>query len=227
MMMRAGGTIDWAKQHNSPFKYNKLALINFVHSSRCAIVRPPLMLPNITISPSKSTKYLGIILDQNLNWKEQLAYVQEKGSKWVSQIRRAARPSWGLTPRAARRLYIGVATPRILYGADVWCIPAHVTKEGERRKGSVYAIRKLISMQRAGTLAITGGFCTSPTDALNAHASVLPMHLKIGKIFFRAAVRIASLPETHPLHSQYRKARAKNVKRHKSALHFMIQMYEI
>jgi ribonuclease HI len=185
------------------------------------------VLPDITINPSKSTKYLGVILDQNLEWGEQLAYVQEKGSKWAAQIRRAVRPSWGLTPKAARRLYIRVAIPRILYGADVWCIPPHTTQDGERRKGSVHAIRKLTTMQRAGTIAITGGLRTSPTDALNAHASILPMHLKIGKIFFRAAVRIASLPDSHPLHSQYKKAGARKVKRHRLALHFMTQMHGI
>ena len=183
MMLRENGAISWAKKHNSPFEYSKLALIDFAHS-RKAVVRPILTLPGITITPTKSTKYLGIMLDQNLNWKEQTAYVQEKGSKWAAQIRRAARPSWGLTPKAARRVYVGVAIPRILYGIDVWCVPTHVVHEGGRKKGSVYAIRKLTTTQRAGTLAITGGFRTSPTDALDAHASTLPMHLKVGKVLF-------------------------------------------
>jgi exonuclease III len=122
MMTKEGGAVNWAKNHNSPFEFNKLALIDFAHSSR-KLDRPPLALPNITINPSTHTKYLGIMLDQNLNWKKQIAYVQEKGSKWAAQIRRAARPSWGLSPKAARKIYIGVAIPRILYGADVWCIP--------------------------------------------------------------------------------------------------------
>jgi ribonuclease HI len=226
MMLRENGAISWAKKHNSPFEYTKLALIDFAHSSHKAD-RPPLVLPNITIRPSASTKYLGIILDQNLNWKEQAAYVQEKGSKWAAQIRRAARPSWGLTPKAARKLYIGVAIPRILYGADVWCVPIHEAPGEERRKGSVHAIRKLTTAQRAGTLAITGGYRTSPTDTLDAHASILPMHLKIGKVLFRAAVRLAALPDSHPLRKQYRLAGARKTKRHKSALHHMTQLYGI
>jgi Reverse transcriptase (RNA-dependent DNA polymerase) len=226
MMTREGGAISWAKKHNSPFKYNKLALIDFTHGRKSA-ERPPLALPNITINPTKSTKYLGIILDQNLNWKEQTAYVQEKGSKWAAQICRAARPSWGLTPRAAQKIYIGVAIPRILYGIDVWCVPAHEAPVGNKHKGSVYAIRKLTTTQRPGTLAITGGLHTSPTDALNAHASTLPMHLKVGKALFRAAVRFASLPDSHPLCRQYRLAGARKTKRHRSALHHMTQFYSV
>jgi hypothetical protein len=34
MMTREGGAISWAKQHNSPFEYNKLALIDFAHSNK-------------------------------------------------------------------------------------------------------------------------------------------------------------------------------------------------
>lgn len=73
------------------------------------------------IKPTKSTKYLGIILDQNLDWKEQEMYIYKKGSKWAAQIHRAARPSWprGLMPKATYKIFIGVAIPRILYGVDV------------------------------------------------------------------------------------------------------------
>ena len=133
----------------------------------------------------------------------------------------------GSYSKAARRLYIGVAIPRILYGTDVWCVPIHTTPKGKNNKGSVHAIRKLTTAQRAGTLAITGGFRTSPTDALDAHASILPMHLKIGKVLYRSVVRHASLPETHPLRKQYRLAGARKVKRHKTALHHMTQLYGI
>jgi hypothetical protein len=69
-------------------------------------------------------KYLGVILDQNLDWKAQRAHAVKKGTKWAAQIRRIARPSWGITPKYARRLYISVALPRILYAADVWCVAA-------------------------------------------------------------------------------------------------------
>lgn len=66
-----------------------------------------------------------------------------------------------------------------------------------------------------------------PTDVLNAHASTLPIHLKVDKILHRAAVRFASLHDTHPLCKQYRLAGARKVKRHRSALHQMAQLYDI
>ena len=176
-------------------------MIDFAHRSK-HLTRPPLILPSITIKPSISTKYLGLILDQNLNWKDQETYVQEKGSKWVAQIHRAARPSWGLTPKATCKIFIGVAIPRILYGVDIWCVPPQDAHAVDKRKGSMHAIHKMSTMQRAGSLAITGGFRTSPTDALNAHTSTLPIHLNVEKLLHRAAVHFASLHNTHPLCKQ-------------------------
>jgi len=120
-----------------------------------------------------------------------------------------------------------VALPRILYGIDVWCVPAHEEAEGDRRKGSIHTIKKLTTIQRAGTLTITSSYRTSPTDALDAHAAVLPMNLRTGKVLHRATVRLVSLPTSHPLRQQYRLAGARKVKRHRSALYYMTQLYGI
>ncbi len=91
MMTREGGVTDWSKMHNSLLEYSKLALIDFAHRNSSK-ERAQLQLPQQQLEPSTSTKYLGIILDQNLNWKAQQAHAVKKGTKWVTQIRRIVRP---------------------------------------------------------------------------------------------------------------------------------------
>ena len=218
MMTRTGGALDWAEKHNSRFEFSKLALIDFAHQNK-NMDRPGLLLPNVEIQPAKSTKYLGVYLDQNLLGKEQLAYIIGKGAKWAAQIRRVSRPSWGLTPKAARKMYIGVALPRILYGVETWSAPPRKVINGN--KSTTAATRKLATAQRAGTLAITGGFRTSPTDALDAHASLLPMKLRLKRVRYTKAIRLASLPKAHPLHKPIRTAYRRQVKRHKSSVHVL------
>ena len=66
MMSREGGVSEWSKTHNSQLEYTKLALIDFAHRSSSKI-RLVLQLPQRQITPSSSTKYLGVIVDQNLN----------------------------------------------------------------------------------------------------------------------------------------------------------------
>ena len=68
MMTREGGIMDWLSMHNSPLEYSKLALIDFAHSQNPK-ERTTLHLPQGDIKPSESTKYLGIIFNQHLNWK--------------------------------------------------------------------------------------------------------------------------------------------------------------
>ena len=226
MMTRSGGMIEWSRTHNSSIEYSKLALIEFAHPG-VKKPRPPLVLPSITIEPTLSAKYLGIMLDQNLNWAHQLAQVRGKGSTWTAQIKRLTRPTWGLTPKGARKLFVSVALPRILYGIDVWCTPIHGGNASGRRKGSVTFIKKLLPVQRAGALAVTGGFRTSPTDALDAHAALLPIELKVEKVCHDAISRIATLPQAHPLHKLIKKSARRQVKRHQSPLHKLTGLFGI
>jgi hypothetical protein len=121
MMYREGGVLEWSRIHNSPLEYLKLALIDFAHRSS-GKTRTMLQLLQRQIIPVSSMKYLGVLVDQSLGWKAQQAYTIEKGTKWAMQIRRIVRPSWGIMPKYARHLYIGMALPRILYTMDVWCI---------------------------------------------------------------------------------------------------------
>ncbi len=226
MMTRPGGAVEWSNEHNSRFEFSKLALMDFAHRNskkqRC-----PLTLPSSTIEPSLSTKYLGVHLDQYLNWNTHIAHAVEKGSKWSSQLRRAVAPSWGLTPKYARKMFVSIAIPKILYAVDVWGVPKPIESLEPHRKGTSRAITKLTTTQRAGTLAVTGGLRTTPTDVLDTHAFILPIHLEIDKHCHRAATRIATLPPAHPLYKPARRCANRKVKRHKSPLHLLMQTYGI
>ena len=86
---------------------------------------------------------------------------------------------------------------------------------------------KLTSTQRAGALTITGCLRSTPTDLLDLHTGMLPIHLEIDKHCHRAAVHIATLPPEHPLHKPANKCAARNVKRHMSPLHKLMSTYSI
>ena len=218
MMTREGGIYQWTKTHNSPIEHSKLALIDFAHRNNKKD-RPNLELPDSSIKPTTSAKYLGVMLDQHLDWKAQQAHAVEKGSKWAAQIKRVTNSSWGITPRYARRLYIGVALPRILYGAEVWCGPVKGTCNAQEGKGMARVVRQLTTIQRSGAIAITGALRTSPTDTLDACAFLLLAKHLLNSWCHRSSIRLASLPPEHPLFQPANQAKSKYIKRHKSPLH--------
>ena len=222
MMTRDGGVADWSSLHNSPLEYSKLALVDFTHS-RSSKSRPPLRLPQITVQPTESTKYLGVVFDQNLSWKQQHAHAIGKGTKWAMQIRRLVKPSWGLTPGNARRIYISIAIPRIMYAIDIWCAPPYAN--GQWQRGTVGITGKVVTVQRAGMLAITGSLRTSPTDALDAATYLIPVPLLVDKACHRAAIRLATLPKSYPLHRIANHKTSGKIKRHKSPMNSLLAAY--
>jgi ribonuclease HI len=66
---------------------------------------------------------------------------------------------------------------------------------------------------------------SSPADALDAHAHLLPVHLLIDKILHRAALRFATLPPTHLLYEAVKNAALRHVKRHPTPLHYLLNNY--
>jgi hypothetical protein len=136
-----------------------------------------------------------MLLDQELRFKEHVAYAVRKGTLWLDQFRRVARPSKGLSTRHMRHFYLAVAVPRMLYAADVFLIPPRKSKRGT--KGIV---AQLAHVQRRAALHTTGAMRTTPTDLLDAHADLLPFELLVDKKCHTAALRLATLPASHPLH---------------------------
>lgn len=190
------------------------------------VTRPPLVIGQQTITPSHPYKYLGVILDQELRFKEHAAYTLAKGSTWVAQIRRLQRPTIGMPPRFAWLLYKGIAIPRMLYAAEISLTP--VTNNAGRRRvsGTVGPMAKLARVQRTAALNITGALRTTATDMIDTHADLLPFHILVNQICQRSALRLATLPDTHPLYKHVRRAK-RNVKRHRTPLHELHHAFHI
>lgn len=226
MMTKPDGILNWSIIHNSPLELSKLTLIDFSHSCNHKD-RPELILPNITIKPIISTKYLGVIVDQHLNWKAQHAKVVEKGTNWAMQIRQASQPSWGITPRYTHKLYISVALPRILYGAKIWCGPPLKENRKVKDKGSARIRRQIITIQCSRAIAITGALRTAPADTLDICSSLILAALMSENWCLKATVRLAMLPPKHPLFVPIQSSATRYIRRHRLPLHILFNHYRI
>ena len=126
-----------------------------------------------------------------------------------------------------RQLYQAVAVPSFMYAADIWFKPVDRSLEGQKARGSVGVSRKLASVQRIATVAITGALRTTATDMMEAHANLWPMELLMHRICHRAAMWLAALPESHPLYQPVKITVRRDVKRHRSPLHQLLHSFGI
>ena len=220
MLTRPGGGFDWSKDHNSRFEASKFALMDLTMSKTKQ--RPQMTIRGATIKPVPSHKFLGVILDQELRWKEHTAYAIAKGASYAMLLRCLSSPSHGISAKLIRQLYRTVAIPKMTYAASVWFQPMLHAGSPNSVRGSKGIAAKMTQIQRTAALAITGAMRTSPTDSIEAHANLLPIPLLLQSLLFRSSLRLASLPSKHPLHALVRRAAKRNVKRHKTALHRLL-----
>lgn len=224
MMEREKGIFQWAKEHNCEFGIEKFQLLDASRQTepnpvqpqkRIPIRRPPLMIGGHRLKPQPYVKFLGVLIDQGLNWKEQGAAALARGAGWLAQFRRIARPKFGVSNAHMHRLYLSTAVPRMLYAADIFLMP---TRQGVTRskvpRGGQGVKSKLASIQGQAAVVITGGMRTSPRDAAEAHVDIIPFSLLVDKVRQQAAARLATMPGTHPLHKAVKSAAARNIKRH-------------
>ena len=115
----------------------------------------------------------------------------------------------------------------MVYAADVWYTPVYLHVGRERRSGSVGFTRRLASVQRLATVAITGALCSMATDVLDLHANLLPVELLLHKVCHRATVRLATLPASHPLAAPFKTRAKRFIKTHRSTLHELAFVYDI
>ena len=109
IMEKEGGVLEWARLHNCSFGIEKFQLLDA--SRRCNLLRTPLVLGQQSIASRTSAKFLGVIVDNQLRWKEQGAAALRKGQAWVGQICRLSQATKGVSRAHMRRLYLAIAVP--------------------------------------------------------------------------------------------------------------------
>ena len=138
------GALEWGREHESEFKLNKTAPLCVTHGripdpnhrgKSILVPRPSLTIQGHRIEPSKSCKFLGVILDEELIFKEHAAYTLTKGTKYVLACGRMTRVSKGIRGKMMKKLYEGIAIPKMLYAINVWGTELLRKGRGKREKG--------------------------------------------------------------------------------------------
>ncbi|KAF8988368.1 hypothetical protein BDQ17DRAFT_1257723, partial [Cyathus striatus] len=198
---REGGVLNWATEHNCEFGIEKFQLCNFTRRRVCDT---SLLLYfgwstrqcNRMVPAPPTAQFLGVLFDNELWWGPQRAAVLVKGQRWVQQVSRLARPSKGTSGACLRRLYILQAVPRTLYATDLFLTPPDLTKP----PSALHGLSKMRSLQRQATLLMTGGLHSSPADALDVLAGLLPSHILLTKHQHCALLQYCTLPKTNPIY---------------------------
>ena len=136
----------------------------------------------VTLRLSRSVKYLWVILDSRLTWREHADVKMSKAHILLWTYRTACGARWGLRPKVVHWLYVATIRPSISYASLVWWPGCQTAR----------AKKKLSRIQRCACLRIRGAIRTNPTGAVEAFTGLPPLDLVI-----QCEARLAA----HPLWS--------------------------
>ena len=142
-------------------------------------VRKKIKMAGVEIKPSTSMTYLGIILDQKLNWSLHIKTKVSKPINFLAMIKPAINYIYGLSPARMLWIYKQILLPRITYGSHVW---GHsLTQE---HKASIRSVERLALRYFAPI------WKTTPTASLEVILNKKPSHLEVVGVGIKTYLRI-------------------------------------
>lgn len=106
--------LDWSRTYSCWFDLDKFQLIHFCCTEKL-YAPPPININGQSIAAPDSTKYLGIVVDWRLKWKEHVKAAIAKGTKAVLAVARLTRPTFGTyAPQVCTPTFLVRCDPLVL-----------------------------------------------------------------------------------------------------------------
>ena len=109
----------WCDELGLSVNSDKTGLVAFTRRRKLPGFFEPRLF-RTTLRSSTSVKYLGVILDSQLTWKEHVDVKVRKAQNFMWACRRACGMVWGLGPRVVHWLYVSIVRPSVNFASLVW-----------------------------------------------------------------------------------------------------------
>ena len=109
--------VDWFRANKLSLNLSKTNFILFRPKGKKNDINITLTYENVDIKQEKVTKFLGIYLDEHLNWDSQVKHVCSKMAKNLYLLRsvKNSLPTW-----AMKNLYYAYIHSHMVYGLSIW-----------------------------------------------------------------------------------------------------------
>ena len=175
----------WCGTTGFCFSAEKTRCMHICRVRGCPHTAHNLSLFGTPITPVQEYKYLGVYVDEKLNWNRHIVHLRRSSSATLSLFRHLTSKTWGADTQSLLRLYVMLLKPRLDYGSEVYSTSPRVDS--------------LSPVQNEVLRVATGAFRSSPIPSLLAVTGLLPLpHYRVIK-HLNTFLRLASSP-THPLH---------------------------
>ena len=173
----------WASARGFVFSASKT---NCIHFHRRRHFQPPLLLTlNGSIIPNRdSIKYLGMVVDCKLNWKEHIKAVRTDCLRRLDLLKCISRTSWGSDRTTMLRVYRAIIRSKLDYGCFLY---------GTASRSS---LQLLDSIHNAAIRLCTGAYRSSPVASIYADSGEMSLSLRRDQLLLQYYARTLQLPSS-------------------------------
>ena len=158
--------IEWCSSKGLEISTLKTQVVLWSNSKN-----PPrsIIIDNKQIAIQESAIYLGVHIDENLNWNTHIEQKIIKCNNLFNKLKKAIGKKWGLKPKVIKWIYQAIVLPKLSYGSVAWAYNLNKTQ-----------VKKLEKFQAQYARAITGANKSTPLLALNTITGLkdIQLHLK-------------------------------------------------
>jgi hypothetical protein len=128
-----------------------------------------LKIDNQLLQKSASTKYMGVLFDNKINWADHISKTVEKTNKRIRLMKRPPGAKWGSTQDTLKVYYNTYVKPIMKYGSEV-------TEPSKKSN-----LKHLETAQNNTLRILCGAVKITPVTALQLYTENLPISLEIQK----------------------------------------------
>ncbi|GAA5962805.1 hypothetical protein JCM10213_006873, partial [Rhodosporidiobolus nylandii] len=182
----------WGRESATEFEPEKSGWMVFSQGKKWmeGIEKVEVKVNGVVVPRKEVLRFLGVPLDGALRWglfwEERVA----AGEKALNGLRAVVKATKGADLVSTRALYRACVLPRLDYLSAIWW----------GASGWLGAIQRLDRVQRKAAQLVSGALRSTSLPALEVSSFLLPTRLRLDRLAYRAAVRLHTLPEHHPLH---------------------------
>ena len=176
---------DWCDLWGFKISLDKTVAVIFSHRKFHNI---NLSLNNQPIKVDNKAKFLGLIFDSRLSWKDHITYLEEKCKKRLQLMRAVAGNSWGANKKVLLTIYRSLIRSVIDYGAIAYNSASDNLKH------------RLDVIQHKALRIACGAFCSTAASALQVETGELPLSLRRSQQELKYVVKVKAT-KGHPAKS--------------------------
>ena len=170
--------VTWGATCGLKFNPSKTVLLHYKNNSKRRQNNSEIYMNGQAVMPSKHTRYLGVEIDDELNWKHHINTKIDKCRNLLAIISANVRHTYGPKPKLVKWAYTGVVRPKLLYACQAWA-----------NKINVKQIKGMKRLDRQTTTAMAPIRRSTPQASMELMFDLMPIKLLIDQMGAASFIR--------------------------------------